>query len=184
MRVAVTGGIAEGKSTVLRYLSELGQPVQSSDELARQVYSDSYTQSTIASLLGVSEPVARDVVLEAMTKRPGFRRALNALMHQRIASLIELSIAGFIEVPLLAETCMMSRFDRVWVVTCGPDEQLRRLVERVGSADAARALIAAQLSTEVKCAFADEVIRTNANSRNVQRSVAAALHTELGGFAT
>jgi dephospho-CoA kinase len=78
--------------------------------------------------------------------------------------------ADVVEVPLLIETCIQSLFERVWVATCGPEEQERRLVERLGDAGAARRLVASQLPTVVKCAFADQAIRTDQPLSSVQKA--------------
>lgn len=78
------------------------------------------------------------------------------------------------EIPLLIEACLQGGFDRVWVVTCGADEQRRRLVERLGGEAGAEALLGSQLPTRAKIPFADVVIRTNQPEWSVKRDVALA----------
>ena len=63
--------------------------------------------------------------------------------------------------PLLIETATQGLFDQVWVVVAGAEIQKKRLVERVGSEEIAERLIALQLPTEVKIAFANQIQRTD-----------------------
>ena len=79
------------------------------------------------------------------------------------------------EVPLLIETCIQRLFNQTWLVTCGKVEQLRRLTERLSDQTQAEALIATQIPTCAKFAFADVVIRTDVEMPIVHRTVVAAL---------
>ncbi len=58
----MTGGIAEGKSTVLGYLRTLGYSTASMDHIARDVYGEPEVQRNLANLLGYGSPVDRDVL--------------------------------------------------------------------------------------------------------------------------
>jgi dephospho-CoA kinase len=176
--VAITGGVAEGKSTVLEYLREAGYEVESSDRLAREVFQQDEVQASIARILGVSAPV-RPELLRSELGRDSVRRAVNELTHPLILEALQLSKAAFFEVPLLIEACLQGYVDRVWVVTCGPEEQLRRLAERLGGTEAAEALIRTQLTSRVKMPFADRVIRTNRDERSVQRFVTESAQSDL-----
>ena len=67
-----------------------------------------------------------------------------------------------IAVPLLAETGTQDDYDRVLVVDCDPQLQLRRLMARDGLAEAdARRMIGAQADREARLAIADDVIRND-----------------------
>jgi dephospho-CoA kinase len=80
----------------------------------------------------------------------------------------------------LLETCLQAAFDRVWVVTCGPEVQLQRLVLRLGEESLAKQLLATQLPSAVRRAFADEIIRTNSNEDDVKRCIRQAVQREIG----
>lgn len=177
-RIAITGGVAEGKSTVLRYLQELGYAVESSDRIARQIFLSDEIQAELASLLGVATPVLPEQIRVGM-QDDAIRRGLNALTHPRILAALDSSDAAFFEVPLLIEACLQERFGRVWVVTCGRDEQIRRLTERIG-ASAAEALIGTQLATRAKIPFGDRIVRTNQPESTVKRFVTEAAQLDLG----
>src|SRR5690349_7564455 len=169
MKVALTGGIAEGKTTLLRMLSEQGLSTASADEVAREVFDDPLVRYEIGQRLGMTEPIDRDSVRQTIERSPEKRRTLNEVTHPEILARLISQNADVVEVPLLIETCLQSLFERVWVATCGPDEQERRLVERLGDADRARRLVSSQLPSLVKCAFADRVIRTDRPLTSVLR---------------
>lgn len=178
MRIAVTGGIAEGKSTVMGYLREFGLATASADDFAREVFHQSEVQSAISDLLALPLPLDPASVRNAIATDQALRRRVNAVTHPRILDLLEHSPAAWIEVPLLFETCLQSRFDRIWVVTCGESEQLQRLTNRLGDAAEAKRLIATQLPTSVKVAFADEIVRTIGSDLAVKSLVQQGIERE------
>ena len=165
-RIGLTGGVAEGKSTVLGYLRQAGLRTASADAEAREVFIGH--ERELAELLQRPLPLDRAEMRTRMTADKDLRRSINRLMHRLVVERLAGLRADVVEVPLLIETCMMSLFDEIWVVTCGPEEQLKRLAARLGSADEARRLIATQLPTRVKCVFANEVIRTDQSAADVQ----------------
>ncbi len=172
MRIAITGGIAEGKSTILQLLSEAGQSTLSADALAREVFTSEPVQSALRTLLGIEGAVSPEQARAALPKQ---RRAFNRLMHGAIWDRIACSDATFVEIPLLLEAGLHPFFDRIWVVTCGEEEQLKRLIERLGDPLLAERLLGTQLPTPVKIAFADVVVRTDRQREAVQAFVQEAL---------
>ncbi len=179
MKLGITGGPGEGKSTVLRVLAEQGLATASADDFARAAFQEPDIQRQLADAVGGPVPVSREQVREAVFRDPAQRRAVNRVMHPRILELMRASSAVAVEAPLLVETCLMSEFDRIWVVACGPDEQLRRLAARLGSIASARQMIASQLPTRVKSAFADRIIRTNLPEDSVRSFVIEAIERDL-----
>ena len=177
--IAITGGVAEGKSTVLGYCREAGYRVASADEVARDVFDSESVQIAIATRLGTTPPVERQVVRAALEQSADFRRDLNRLTHRAIIEKLREMNAQVVEVPLLIEVCLQADFDRVWVVTCGRQEQLRRLSERLGSCNAGR-LLASQLPTSAKTPFADCIVRTNEPEAAVKAYVLDRVNAELG----
>lgn len=170
LKVALTGGVAEGKTTVLRFLSEEGLSTASADEIGREVFDEPVVQAEIGERLGLTGKVDRNKVRTAIASDPAKRRVLNEVMHPEILARLISQDADVVEVPLLVETCIQSLFQRVWVVTCGPVEQERRLVERLGDVAEARRMMGTQLPTVVKCAFADQTIRTDQPLASVQKA--------------
>ena len=167
-RVGITGGVAEGKSTVLRYLREAGYRVASADDAARRILDIPDVRQAVARAASLDVSFARAELMERLSSRPESRRAVNRVLHPYIVDALAETGAEFIEVPLLVETGLQDRFEEVWVVTCGVEEQVRRLVERVGDKAAAQQILALQLPTTAKVPFADVILRTNEPRRRVK----------------
>lgn len=170
---AITGGIAEGKSTVLGYLAEAGYRTLSADAVAREVFETAEMQLHIRAELRTRD---RAELRQLIASDPDARRRLNALMHGPVWKAILDQESDFVEVPLLIETVLHPFFDGVWVVTCGEGEQRRRLSERFfGDVAKAEALIQAQLPSRVKAVFADRVFDSNLPEPHVRREVLEAV---------
>lgn len=173
--IAVTGGIASGKSTVLGIMESHGLRVASADVLARADFESQEVQEGLASLSGLPTPIDRAALGAAMASSHGLRRAVNGLLHPRIMHLLRTCEADAIEVPLLIEACLQGEFDEVWAVVCDPQTQLDRLTARLGDEALARRWIEAQLPLSAKVPFADAVVRTNFPIQNVHAYVSAML---------
>lgn len=175
-RIGITGGIAEGKTTVLGYLREMGIPTASADDIAAEVFANKATQAKIADVAELPMPLDRAQLRARIAEDPLARRNLNRLLHPLILERMRKDSAQFFEVPLLVETCLQREFDEIWVVTCGRAEQRRRLAERLGSDLEVVAALSTQLPTEVKLCFADVVLRTNQAEPTVKANVAEHIH--------
>jgi dephospho-CoA kinase len=180
LNVAITGGIAEGKSTVLGYLKGMGCKTASADDVARTVFESDRVQDRLAELLGAPKPVTPPDLREHLWENSNLRRAVNSMMHPLILRKLEELKADVIEVPLLIETCLHGHFRHVWVVTCGLEEQRNRLQMRLGSGAEVGGVIDSQLPSEVKCAFADVIVRTNRPPEDVIRFITAVARRSFG----
>ncbi len=179
MWIAITGGICDGKSTLLAALSELGHATVSADEVVSDMYSDPVFLDRVRVSLGQEfvegGQIKRAMVADHAFRDAQFRRRLNALTHpevtRRMLGTLESFGAriAFAEVPLLVEASLQGLFDRVWVVDAGPAERLRRLTAKLGGDEsAAKARLSTQLPTEAKKAFADRIVRTNSGLESVK----------------
>lgn len=175
--IALTGGIAEGKTTVLNIAREQGWNVCSADELAKEVLEDEVTQSEIGLMLGMPVPLDRAALRDRVVHDSEARRKLNTALHGLVWERIVLEEAELVEIPLLIESCLQGKFRRTWVVACGREQQLSRLETRLGNREAAVRMLATQLPTSVKGAFADRVIRTDLPIADVQNHVVELLHS-------
>lgn len=185
LRVALTGGIASGKSTVARLFAELGVPVIDMDKIARDV-----VQPGTAGLNGLvalfgpdildqSGVLQRDQLRELIFSESRAREQVNQLLHPLILQETERQLSrvdapyAFVEVPLLAETKLAHQFDRVLVVDVPPDVQLQRLIQRDGVApDQAQRALDAQASRTDRLAVATEVIANTDSLESLRARVA------------
>jgi dephospho-CoA kinase len=175
-KIALTGGIATGKSYVLGQFRRRGVPCLDADELAHGVMAAG-TEATaaIAARFG-AEIVAADGSVDRrklgpiVFADPSARRELEAIVHPAVQRAVAAGIRGFellgdpltiVDVPLLYETGGEKSFDRVIVTACSPERQLARLHERGLTDEASRQRLAAQWPTEKKTSRADFVIDTD-----------------------
>ncbi len=156
----------------------MGYSIESADRVARAVFSSEHVQRRIAELLCIEPPVPPEIVRSKLHE-PSVRRAVNAITHPRILEGLRSSGAHFFEIPLLIETCLQGTFDRVWVVTCGMEEQRQRLMTRLGSDASVESIIGTQLTSRTKIPFGDRVIRTNQAESSVKRFVTLAAQQDL-----
>lgn len=174
LRIGLTGGIASGKSTVADMFGEVGVPVIDTDVIAREVVAPGQPAlEEIRERFG-REVVDDDGILDRAALRQlifsddGARRDLEAILHPRIGAETRRQAERadgpyqLIVVPLLTESALRDFVDRVLVVDCDEEQQIRRLLARdAESVEQARRILAAQASREERLAIADDVINND-----------------------
>jgi dephospho-CoA kinase len=176
LRIALTGGVATGKSYVLGRLRARGVPCLDSDTLVHGIEAPG-TEATAAiaerfgaEMLAADGSVNRAKLGPIVFADPAARKDLEAIVHPAVYRAIQAGLLGFeligcplavVDVPLLYESGGEKAFDKVIVTACSPETQLARLVERGLSEEAARQRLAAQWPTEKKAARADFIINTD-----------------------
>lgn len=175
-RVALTGGIASGKSTVAELFAARGVPVIDTDLIARQVVEpgEPALAAVIAAfgrgVLGADGRLDRPRMRERVFGDPAARRRLEAILHPAIRAELERQsrAAGgpyqLLVIPLLVESGRRDHVDRVLVVDVPEATQIERLIRRDGaSREQAQAALRAQATREARLAFADDVIENTAD---------------------
>lgn len=160
MRIAVTGGIASGKSTIVKMLRDRGISTLSADALAGDVLWSTGVQEQLMAAFSTSEAVSPVVLKGLIAQGDDNRRLINKILHPIIADEIARSSAMIVEVPLLFETCLHVNFQAIWVASCKKNVQISRLKSRYG-ASANLSQISWQLDSKIALAFADSVISTD-----------------------
>jgi dephospho-CoA kinase len=187
--VALTGGIASGKSAVERCFRALGVNVYDADHAARVV-----VEPGSHGLAGIVAAFGEDVLnaqgqldRPAMRQRvfadPTARRTLEAIVHPRIRQwMLEHAQAdagpyAMLAIPLLAENIGHYRWvDRILVVDVPEATQVQRLTARDGIDDTLAArILASQATRASRLALADDVI-DNSGAEAALDAQVAALH--------
>jgi len=185
-RIGLTGGVASGKSTVAEMFAALGATVIDTDVIARQVVEPG--QPAFAEIVATfGDAVIRpDGELDRAALRSlvftddHARRKLESITHPRIGAETRRrarSSGGpyqLIVVPLLVDSPLRDFVDRVLVVDCDEEVQVRRLMARDAESERqARRMLAAQASREQRLAIADDVIRNDGDLEETRRQVAS-----------
>ena len=192
--VALTGGVATGKSTVANLLRQRSITVIDADQLARLV-----TAPGTPGLKKIAEHFGEQVLtaeghlnrqaLSALVFRDAkARRDLEAITHPRIRAalfselerldLINHPQLFFYEAALIFETNAAPNFRAVWATYCQPNLQVQRLIQR-NNLDATRAaeIVASQMDPRTKADMADAVIDTSGDLASVTRQLDQLLKT-------
>jgi dephospho-CoA kinase len=180
--IALTGGIASGKSAVADLFAQLGAPVLDTDQIARDVVEPG--TPTLARLVeefgaGILDPAGqldRARMREQVFADSQKRRRLEAIMHPAIREELarrSQAAGGAYQIhviPLLVEGGRSEAYDRILVVDCPEVDQVERLVARDGSSiEQAQLILAAQASREQRLAAADDVIVNTGTLDDLQR---------------
>lgn len=187
-RVALTGGIATGKSHVRARFEALGVPTIDADRLAREVVAPGTAGlAEVVRRFGTgvvdrSGALDRRKLASIVFADPAARRDLEAIVHPRVRAATEawfttldpalpLAVA---DIPLLFETGRDRDFQSVIVVAAEPETQVRRVMARDGLTEQdARARVAAQLPIADKLRKADYVVRTDGTHADTDAQVDA-----------
>jgi dephospho-CoA kinase len=182
--IALTGGIASGKSAVAEEFAKLGVPVLDTDQIARDVVAPG--SPALGQLVAEFGPeildgngrLDRAHMRERVFDDPEQRRKLEAITHPAIrAELARRSAEAGGDyqihvIPLLVETGRADAYDRVLVVDCPEEAQLQRLQARDGSSrEQAEEILAAQVSREERLDAAHDVIENTGTLADLQRFV-------------
>ena len=185
-RIALTGGIASGKSTVAGLFAALGVPVIDTDVIAREVVEPGrpalaqVVASFGAESLDDSGRIDRPRMRQRIFADPDARRRLEAILHPAIREAMERqSVAAggpyqVLVIPLLAEGGRRDHVDRVLLVDVPEETQVQRLIARDGvTREQARASLNAQASRAARLALADDVLVNTGRADELQDAVAS-----------
>lgn len=186
LRIALTGGIATGKSHVLDRCRRRGVPCLDADDLAHGVMAAGTEATAViverfGDVLDASGAVDRQKLGLIVFVDAGARRDLEAIVHPAVYRAIAAGLRGFeliggsplaiVAIPLLHETGHGAEFAKVVATMCPEAMQVSRLLARGLSPEAARQRIAAQLPAEEKARRADYVIRTDGSFEETDAQV-------------
>lgn len=175
--VALTGGIASGKSSAARRFESLGIRVTDADDVAAEVLSrgspvlDAIRETFGAGALTAHGDYNRKAMRELVFGDERAREQLNAIVHPAVRELTQRKLSQPCDmpyqiwsIPLLLETQQQSVPDRIVVVDVPEDIQIERVMARDGvSETSARHALAAQTGRHERLAVADYVIHNDSS---------------------
>jgi dephospho-CoA kinase len=173
LRIGLTGGIGSGKSTVARLFAQHGAAVVDADAIARALTLaggagiEPIRAAFGAALIGADGALDREGMRALVFSLPEAKTRLEAILHPLIgaetarqAAALHGAPAVVFDVPLLVESQRWrGRVDRVLVVDCTVETQIRRVAARSGwSAAAVQAVVGQQAGRSQRRAAADAVM--------------------------
>ncbi|MCO6537959.1 MULTISPECIES: dephospho-CoA kinase [unclassified Gilliamella] len=174
--VALSGGIASGKSTIADLFAKLGVPIIDADIIARQVVQPgSYAFNQIVKhfsqeILLANGELDRSQLREIIFNNEHERLWLNDLLHPIIQQETQTQIAMQSKiyliwvVPLLIENNLHTWADRVLIIDTSFSLQLERLVKRDNISESlAKKMIQSQVSLKKRLSYADDIIVNDGN---------------------
>lgn len=186
IKIAVTGGVASGKSTVCNIFEDLGVVTYSADQFSRDVVKkDSRAYHKIIEHFGktvVKEDgsINRRLLRDIITKNQQEKVALENIVHPEIISLMKKKLAEtqkksqniVLEVPLLFELGLENLFDVTIMVYAESDLKMKRLQDRDNvTEEKASTFIGLQMADEKKVKRSDFVIFNNGSKEQLAKEV-------------
>ena len=185
--IGLTGGIGSGKSTVSRFLAELGAVILDVDRVGHEAFKpDTEIWREVVTAFGrqvltPSGEIDRKKLGEIVFGNAELLSRLNQIMHPRMYDMVKVQLEEYqrrgvevvvLEAPLLLEAGWTSLVDEVWVTVASESTVLKRLQERVGlSKEESLSRIHSQLSSEERIKRADVVINTDCSLDEVKARV-------------
>lgn len=183
--IGLTGGIATGKSTVANYLATTyNLPILDADIYARDAVS---VGSPILSQ--IAEKYGKEIILsdgnlnraklgEIIFNQPKERHWVESVIHPYVRNCFHKAIQKssantlILVIPLLFEANLENLVNQIWVVSCSPQQQQQRLIERNNlTPEQAAARINSQLPIAEKIARADIVLDNSANLESLLQQI-------------
>ena len=186
MIIGITGSIGTGKSTVSNYLISKGYSVVDADKISKGAYNiGSNGYKAILEVFGVeilnsNGEVDRKKIKKIVFDNSNMLQRLNMAIHPIIINEIEKEIeillesqnVVFLDAPLLIETELHKKVDKIIVVVCDKNEQINRIIKRDKiTADMAISIINSQMSIDEKLKFADYIVYNNSTIENLYSQV-------------
>ncbi len=185
--IGLTGGIGSGKSTVSRFLAELGAVILNADEVGHEAFKpDTEIWRKVVAAFGrqIVTPdgnIDRKKLGNIVFGNPESLSRLNQIMHPRMYDMVKAQLEEYrrqgtrvivLEAPLLLEADWTPLVDEVWVTTAPEATVLKRLEERTGLSQAeSLTRIRSQLSSAERVRQADVVINTDCDLDELKSKV-------------
>jgi len=188
LKVGLTGSIAVGKSYVCQCFRDLGCHVLDADKTAREVVEPGtwglaqIVREFGSDILQPSGEIDRKVLAAIVFTHEEKLQLLNSIVHPLVIEEQDRWIktlerddpngVAIIDAALMIESGSYRRFDKIIVVWCEPAIQLTRLMLRDDLSESeAKKRITAQMPQEEKKRFADLLIDTTGDLKDVRRQV-------------
>ena len=185
--IGLTGGIGSGKSTVSRFLAELGAAVIDADKIGHEVYRpDTDTWRELVKTFGrgiltADNTIDRKKLGAIVFSNEEELKRLNAIIHPQITEVIKKQIDDYrrkdakvivLDAPVLLEAHAKNLVDEVWVVVADEENVIKRAVARTGlREEQIRDRIRAQMSKTERIKNAQVIIYNDGTPEDLRGKI-------------
>ncbi|HEA84297.1 MAG TPA: dephospho-CoA kinase [Thermodesulfobacterium geofontis] len=182
-KIAITGSLGTGKSTILKILQNLGFSTFSCDEVVKNLYKDPDIQKKIIEIFGkeilsIDGKLNKKKILEKILEDNKLKEKLESLFHPLVKEKLLEFIRErkeekiiFAEVPLLFEAGWEDLFDEIWVITCSPLTQKERILKKGLEEKLGEKLLKLQLSLKEKEKKAHKIIFSEKSFEELEKEI-------------
>ena len=171
LHIALSGGIASGKTYVSNKFSSLGVDIIDTDIIAYEIVlpgrsaleeiTDNFGKSVLQKDGALNRKLMRKIVFEDSKKR----LILESILHPKIQNEVKNKISSLngpyqiIVVPLLTKSPILKQVNRILIIDCDEKKQLKRLIKRDGiSTKLASQIMSSQSDRKERLSIADDII--------------------------
>lgn len=171
LHIALSGGIASGKTYVSNKFSSLGVDIIDTDIIAHEIVlpgrsaleeiTDNFGKSVLQKDGALNRRLMRKIVFEDSKKR----LILESILHPKIQNEVKNKISSLdgpyqiIVVPLLTKSPILKQVNRILIIDCDEKKQLKRLIKRDGiSTKLASQIMSSQSDRKERLSIADDII--------------------------
>jgi dephospho-CoA kinase len=183
--VALTGGIASGKTLISDEFARLGVPVIDTDVIAHKIVEPGQpalleiVDTFGASIINENGKLKRSELRSLIFSDPNARKQLESILHPRIRQEADKAIRKvtsdycILVIPLLVESDTYSNVNHILVVDVDPDIQLKRLMARDNcTQEQAKQVLAAQANRQQRLGIADDILDNSGSTADARLKVA------------
>ncbi len=188
IQIALTGGIACGKSSASKIFAKSGISIINLDVVAREVVKPK-SQGLLElvshfgnNILNDDNTLNRNMLRQQLLKDKTNQLAIEKILHPKILDKMQQNIKELntelvvVEVPLLFEQNLWHMFDRIILIDCTPQNQLERLLKRENIDEKlAKKMISAQASPEQRLTLQEklptDIVRNNSDANTLEQQI-------------
>lgn len=184
LRVALTGGIGSGKSTVAALFKKLGVSIIDADEIASRITEpNTYSFETIVEHFGkgilkgdgtLDRKALRTIIFNDIKERKWLENLLHPVIREAMKERIIKADSPYclLVIPLLAESTKIDFIDRICVIDVPESLQIKRTTQRDHASEAdVEGIIASQCSNEKRLSIADDILHNAGDLENLRDQV-------------
>ncbi len=184
LKIGLTGGIGSGKSTAANFFRTLGIDVIDLDQIARDVVRlgspalqricQRFGQTVLNKDNSLDRQKLGKIIFNNPSEKSWLESLLHPLIHDRKQQLVQQSKSAYvvIEIPLLAENKRQSDVDRVLVIDCDEQQQIKRAVARgQQTEEQIKKIIALQATRAARKALADDIVENHGTTVELEEKL-------------